>query len=87
MQFLTHIIFLLNLLKTLINHFSYASHIGCGIFRRKGRFSGAVSLVEVQKSNRVERLSHAEIRQLVGTGYCPHLYYGKFRPDGRLAHS
>ena len=37
--------------------------------------------------NRVERLSDAEIRQLVGTGYRPHLYYGKFRPDGRLAHS
>ena len=65
----------------------HAFHIGCSIFRRKGRFSGAVSLVEVQKSNRVERLSDAEIRQLVGTGYRPHLYYGKFRPDGRLAHS
>ena len=64
----------------------YASHIGCGIFCRKGRFSGAVSLVEVQKSDRVERLSDAEVRQLVGAGYCPHLYYGKFRPDGRLAH-
>ena len=56
-------------------------------FVEKVAFSGAVSLIEVQKSNRVERLSDAEIRQLVGTGYCPHLYSGKFRPDGRLAHS
>ena len=56
-------------------------------FVEKVAFQEPYRLLKFKKSNRVERLSDAEIRQLVGTGYCPHLYYGKFRPDGRLAHS
>ena len=55
-------------------------------FVEKVAFQEPYRLLKFKKSNRVERLSDAEIRQLVGTRHRPHLYYGKFRSDGRLAH-